>query len=68
MAVLPRLQGREIGLCLVRKGLVVCVRLGYHAVVAVGHPWFYPRFGFRPGREYRPRSNFDVPDEVFMAA
>jgi len=42
--------------------------MGHHAVVVVGHPWFYPRMGFRRGSEYGLRCNFEVPDEVFMVA
>jgi putative acetyltransferase len=68
MAVLPRLQRCEIGSRLGREGLVECARMGYQAVVVVGHPWFYPRLGFRPGRDYGLRCNFDVPVEVFMVA
>jgi putative acetyltransferase len=35
-------------------------------MVVLGHPEYYPRFGFRPSVEYGIRSQFDVPDEVFM--
>ena len=68
MAVSPPMQGRGIGSSLVREGLRECVRKGYHAVVVVGHPSFYPRFGFRRGSEHGLRCNFDVPDVVFMVA
>jgi len=37
-------------------------------VVVVGHPAYYPRFGFRPGNTFGLRCQFAVPDEVFMAA
>jgi putative acetyltransferase len=67
MAVVPGLQRQGIGTALVRAGLDECSRLGYHAIVVVGHPEFYPRFGFRPAREFGLRCQFDVPDDVFMA-
>ncbi|MGH8638095.1 MAG: GNAT family N-acetyltransferase, partial [Burkholderiales bacterium] len=67
MAVIPYLQRQGIGTRLVRAGLDECSRLGYRAVVVVGHPEFYPRFGFVPARTFGLRSEFDVPDEVFMA-
>lgn len=67
MAVMPGLQRQGIGTRLVHAGLDECSRLGYRAVVLVGHPEFYPRFGFRPARAFGLRSEFDVPDEVFMA-
>src|SRR5688500_8980730 len=67
MAVLPDLQRQGIGSRLVEAGLHECRRMGYPIVVVVGHPEFYPRFGFRPGSVWGLRSEFDVPDEVFMA-
>jgi putative acetyltransferase len=35
-------------------------------VVVLGHPQFYPRFGFRPSVEFDVDSDYDVPAEVFM--
>jgi putative acetyltransferase len=67
MAVLPDWQSRGIGSALVREGLAACRRLGVRAVVVLGHPGYYPRFGFRPGSTFGIRSEYDVPDEVFMA-
>jgi putative acetyltransferase len=67
MAVLPELQRQGIGSRLVEAGLRDCARLGCQVVVVVGHPAFYPRFGFRPARSFGLRSEYAVPDEVFMA-
>jgi putative acetyltransferase len=66
MAVLPRHQRDGIGSALVREGLLQCEQLGVHAVVVVGHPEFYPRFGFVPASRYAIRCEYDVPDDVFM--
>jgi putative acetyltransferase len=66
MAVSPEVQRQGIGSRLVEAGLHECRRLGYPIVVVVGHPEFYPRFGFRPGTVWGLRSEFDVPDDVFM--
>jgi len=38
-----------VGSALVRGGLARCAEIGYGAVVVVGHPAYYPRFGFLPG-------------------
>lgn len=46
MAVLPEFQHRGMGSALVRAGLDVCRRAEYPAVIVVGHPAYYPRFGF----------------------
>jgi putative acetyltransferase len=67
MSVLPDLQRRGIGTRLVRAGLHACARIGGRVVVVIGHPGFYPRFGFRPASRFELRSNYDVPDDVFMA-
>jgi putative acetyltransferase len=37
-------------------------------VIVVGHPSYYPRFGFVPASEYGLACQWaDVPDEAFMA-
>ena len=37
------------------------------ANVVLGHPTYYPRFGFAPASRLGLRCVYDVPDEVFMA-
>jgi putative acetyltransferase len=46
MAVLPDLQRQGIGSALVRHGLDVCRESGHAIIIVLGHPAFYPRFGF----------------------
>src|SRR5262245_22891498 len=46
MAVLPEYQRQGIGSALVRNGLEACRAQGHRIVVVLGHPDFYPRFGF----------------------
>jgi putative acetyltransferase len=46
MAVLPECQNQGIGSALVRRGLEVCKEQEHRIVVVLGHPQFYPRFGF----------------------
>ncbi len=66
MAVLPEYQNQGIGSRLVREGLKECQRLGHGIVVVLGHANYYPRFGFTPASLKGLRSEYDVPDEVFM--
>ncbi|HWM90745.1 MAG TPA: N-acetyltransferase [Thermoanaerobaculia bacterium] len=68
MAVLPGLQRGGIGSALVREGLEECRRMGQDVVVVLGHPEYYPRFGFVPASRKGLRSEYDVPDEVFLVA
>ena len=67
MAVVPELQRRGIGSKLVAAGLDAVREAGGAAVVVVGHPTFYPRFGFAPASRYGLSCEFPVPDDVFMA-
>ena len=66
MAVLKKYQNKGIGSKLVKAGLEYCKSLGYDAVVVLGHPNYYPKFGFVPSTKYGIKSEYDVPDEVFM--
>ena len=66
MAVLPEHQRTGIGSQLVRNGLDRCVRAGENIVFVVGHPRFYPRFGFVPARPLGFECEYAVPDDVFM--
>jgi len=68
MAVLPTHQRKGIGSQLVRAGFEECRRAGHDMVIVLGHPNFYPRFGFSPSKRYGIRWEVDVPDEVFMVA
>jgi putative acetyltransferase len=66
VAVLPDLQRQGIGTLLIRHGLHECVRLGYQAVVVLGSPAYYPRFGFIPAKQHGLDCEYAVPDEAFM--
>ena len=67
LAVLPAHQRSSIGSQLSRAGLEHCRALGYDAAVVLGHPEYYPRFGFVPASQFGIKSEYDVRDEVFMA-
>ena len=67
MAVLPEHQRRGIGSLLIKEGLEYCRRAGIQAVVVLGHPEYYPRFGFRRASSWGLQCEFDAPDEAFMA-
>jgi putative acetyltransferase len=66
MAVYPDYQGLGIGSQLVRAGIEQCRQVGYELMIVLGHPWFYPRFGFAPAAPHGIRAQWDVADEVFM--
>ena len=66
MAVRPEAQRRGIGAALVKAGLDLCRERGCSIVVVVGHPAYYPRFGFSVGLAQKLRSPFSG-SEAFMA-
>ena len=65
MAVLPGRQRQGIGSALVWEGLERCRKRGYSIAVVLGHPVYYPRFGFSA----RLTKNFIAPftGDAFMA-
>ncbi|TET31337.1 MAG: N-acetyltransferase [Anaerolineales bacterium] len=67
MAVASEYQCKGIGSALVRAGLEQCRQLGFVAVVVLGHPEYYPRFGFSTSSQFGIDSDYEVPEEVFMA-
>ncbi|CAA9433720.1 MAG: hypothetical protein AVDCRST_MAG03-3431 [uncultured Rubrobacteraceae bacterium] len=50
VGVTPDRQGRGVGSALIREGLDRCARAGHSIVVLLGHPGYYPRFGFSAER------------------
>lgn len=67
IAVKPELQNMGIGSKLIQEGLERCKNLGYGLVLLIGHPTYYPKFGFKQARQYGLElKQFNVSDEVFM--
>jgi putative acetyltransferase len=67
LAVAPAHQRSGIGSQLTHEGLAACRAAGYDAAIVLGHPEYYPRFGFVPASRFGITSEYDVRDEVFMA-
>lgn len=66
MAVVPERQRQGIGTRLVEAGLEECRHAGFNVVVVVGHPEYYPRFGFVAAAPLGLSCEYDVPEPVFM--
>jgi putative acetyltransferase len=67
MAVLPELQQQGIGSRLVKAGIEILKSRSLPFITVLGHPEYYPRFGFEPASRRGIRSQWEgVPDEAFM--
>ncbi|WP_030781238.1 bifunctional class I SAM-dependent methyltransferase/N-acetyltransferase [Streptomyces sp. NRRL S-920] len=67
VAVLPRYQRAGAGSAVIRAVLDAARARGERLVLVLGHPAYYPRFGFEPASGYGIRPGFEVPDEAMMA-
>jgi len=67
ISVHPNYQNRGIGSKLIEKGLETAKRLGFKSVIVLGHPKYYPRFGFEVASNWGICAPFDAPDDVFFA-
>ena len=67
MAVAPDRQCEGIGTTLVNHGLKVLQERTRPFVIVLGHPDYYPRFGFERASGYNITSQWEgVPDDAFM--
>ncbi|NEU31740.1 N-acetyltransferase [bacterium LRH843] len=67
VSVLPEHQNKGIGKLLIFEGLIKAKEKGYNSVVVMGHPDYYPKFGFEKASKWGIRAPFEVPEEAFMA-
>ena len=67
MAVLPEMQRQGIGTQLIKTGIEYVKRTQCPFIIVLGHPEYYPRFGFEIASQFGIRSQWEgVPDEAFM--
>ena len=67
LAVFPGFQQQGIGRSLVDAGIATAKQLGQHHLAAVlGHPEYYPRFGFRKASQYGIQCPFPCPENTLM--
>ena len=68
LSVAPDRHRSGIGSALVRESLRLADERGEPLVLVLGHPPYYPRFGFRPASSLGLEApNPEWPDEAFMA-
>ncbi|WP_245716840.1 GNAT family N-acetyltransferase [Nocardia mikamii] len=67
VAVWPDHQNSGAGSAVVRAALRAAADNGEHFVTVLGHPGYYPRFGFTRASAHGIGLTIDVPDEALMA-
>ncbi|KZL15352.1 hypothetical protein PsAD2_03608 [Pseudovibrio axinellae] len=63
LAILPDMQGRGVGGALVKEGLRLLKASGVDLVFVLGHPEYYPRFGFNPSGKQGLDAPFPIPEK-----
>ena len=63
LAVVPDMQGRGIGGELIKEGLRLLKASGVELVFVLGHPGYYPRFGFQPAGREGLDAPYPIPQE-----
>ncbi|MFD3163739.1 GNAT family N-acetyltransferase [Herpetosiphon sp. NSE202] len=67
LAVLPSQQAKGIGSALVNAGLAACRQAQIQALVVLGGPEYYQRFGFQAAANWNLRCHYPVAAKFFMA-
>lgn len=63
LAVLPEAQSEGIGGQLIKKGLKLLKEAGVELVFVLGHPEYYPIYGFKPAGELGYEAPYPIPEE-----
>lgn len=67
LAVAPDYQVKGIGGRLIEAGHRAARELGFESALLVGHPGYYPRFGYRLAETFGIVTDLELPADVFMA-
>jgi len=67
LAVLPEMQHQGIGTQLIKAGIQNLRNTQCPFIIVLGHPEYYPRFGFEKASLYGIKCQWEgIPDEAFM--
>jgi predicted N-acetyltransferase YhbS len=67
VSVLPEFQYMGIGKSLIMEALKIAKGLSCKSVMVLGHPEYYPKFGFQPSSKWGIQAPFNVSEKYFMA-
>lgn len=66
LAVLPDFQNQGIGTALITRAHEIAAHSGFGLSVLLGHPTYYPKFGYRKASDYGISFPFDAPDDCAL--
>lgn len=66
LAVLPEFQNQGIGTALITSAHEIASRSGFGLSVLLGHPTYYPRFGYKKASDCGIAFPFDAPDDCAL--
>ncbi len=64
LAVIPASQNRGVGGRLIEEGVRILSESGVKLIFVLGHPGYYPRYGFRPAGTLGFEAPYPIPEEV----
>ncbi len=64
LGVIPKFQRQGIGGALIKKSIELLTKSGVDLVVVLGHPAYYPKFGFTPAFKLGFEPTYPIPAEV----
>jgi len=64
LAIIPQYQKQGIGGRLIKKGLEILSKSGVDLVFVLGHPKYYPKYGFTPANTFGIKAPYPIPEEV----
>jgi putative acetyltransferase len=67
LAIIPNFQKQGIGGALIKEGVKRLSKMGVDLVFVIGHPKYYPRFGFAPASKLGFQPTYPLPTEVATA-
>ncbi len=63
LAVIPEFQNQGVGAKLAERGIIILERMGIDLVFVLGHPTYYPKFGFEPAIPFGLDAPYPIPEK-----
>ena len=64
LAVIPKFQRQGIGGALINRGVKILTKANVDLIFLLGHPNYYPKFGFKPASKFGFEPTYPIPSEV----